>query len=211
MIISRDNIYDEINNYLVENSRIYFSQLNINGLSDFHEYSVMPELYKYLEFEPFKTINESELYLKKLFKRMKKSNHKSNYWFIHLKNKKIIGTIALLRNIYNSNDMKEIFKDNSIINFDKSGELGNGLSPAFWRQGLMSEAMKSLIDFSFKSLDLDFLWCKTRIDNIPNIKLMEKLGFEKLNIIKSFYKNNLGDIHDAQILCKRNSLRQINK
>lgn len=201
---SETKIYEDINNYLVRDSRIYFSQINLDGILDFHEYSVMPELYKYLEFEPPKKIEESKLYLEKLLLRIKESDYKSMYWFINLKeNHKIIGTLCLLRNTKSINlNVKNSLCNDKTTDFNKLGEVGKGLSPAYWGKGLMSEAMKPYLEFSSKSLNLDMLWSITRVDNLPNIKLMERFGFKKKCIIKNFYKNYKGEIHDGQILEK---------
>ena len=70
------------------------------------------------------------------------------YWFIKLKeNNKIIGTLGLLRNTKNINlNIKKFLCNDQITDFNKLGEVGKGLSPAYWGKGLMSEAMKPYLN-----------------------------------------------------------------
>ena len=56
----------KLNPIIISSERISLEPISIAGLSDFHEYSVYPELYKYLEFSPFQSLKESETYLQKL-------------------------------------------------------------------------------------------------------------------------------------------------
>jgi len=196
-----------INTFLKPDSRIFFSKLSMKGLVDFNEYSLMEELYKYLEFSPFRGINDSRLYLEKLLLRVKSGEGSVHYWFIHLRsNSKIIGTLGLTGGTYskNLNYLHNNFKSLGYIDKMKSGEVGKGLSPAYWRNGYMLEAMRAYLDFAFKHLKYNSLWSFTRSDNVPNIKLMEKLSFVKIATAKDFYKTYDGKLYDANILVLNN-------
>ena len=196
-----------INDFLKPDSRIFFSKLSMKGLKDFNEYSLIEELYKYLEFPPFRGIDDSRMYLEKLLLRIKLGKGSVHYWFIHLKsNSKIIGTLGLTGGDYSKNlkFLQNNFKSFSAIDLVKSGEVGKGLSPAYWGNGYMLEAMTAYLDFAFQHLSYKSLWSFTRSDNVPNIKLMEKLNFVKTAIAKDYYKKYDGKLYDAQILVLKN-------
>lgn len=67
------------------------------------------------------------------------------------------------------------------------GELGCWIGIPFWGQGLMFEAMKTLIDYAFKSLHLKKLHCSYFEGNEKSKRLQEKCGFQyKYSQIKEY-------------------------
>ncbi|WP_298289109.1 GNAT family N-acetyltransferase [uncultured Lutibacter sp.] len=87
---------------------------------------------------------------------------KSISWGITLRNtKKIIGTICLWNFSQKNN----------------SAEVGYDLIPKYQNKGIMSEALKMIIDFGFKTLKLDTIEAFTHYENEKSIKLLEKNGF----------------------------------
>jgi len=112
--------------------------------------------------ESRKTKNTSDAikYIKELNEYIE--NNKSIAWGITLKdNPKIIGTICLWN-----------FSQNN-----KTAEVGYDLDPKFHRKGIMSEALKMIIDFGFKELKLDKIEAFTHIENENSKRLLEKNGF----------------------------------
>ena len=100
---------------MISKGNISLVEISLEGLNDFHEYSVKPQLYEYLEFDAFESIEESKSYLLKLIARSEGSS--GNYFFIKLNDiDKIVGSIGY--SDFNS--------------FRKSAEIGYGLSPDFW-------------------------------------------------------------------------------
>jgi len=88
--------------------------------------------------------------------------NKSFSWGITLINdSKIIGTICLWN-----------FSQNS-----KTAEVGYDLDPKFQRKGIMSEALKMIIDFGFKELKLDKIEAFTHKENESSKILLKKNGF----------------------------------
>ncbi len=77
------------------------------------------------------------------------------------------------------------------------GELAVKLLPSFWNHGYMTEAMTAVLDFSFSSLKLNSIEANIDPENGASLKLFEKLGFERIGLIKehSFcpYRNHFTD------------------
>lgn len=62
---------------------------------------------------------------------------------------------------------------------NESGELGCVLLPKFQGKGFMTLAMELAIDFGLKNMELKRIWSATSKDNLPAIKLLERLNFLK--------------------------------
>ncbi len=99
-------------------------------------------------------------------------------WGITLKNNpEVIGTICLWN-----------FSKNN-----KTAEVGYNLNPTYQKKGIMSEALKMIIDYGFKELKLHKIEAFTHTENERSKKLLENNGFllnksrkdidNKLNII----------------------------
>ena len=67
-------------------------------------------------------------------------------------------------------------------------DLGFAVLPKYENMGYGFESAKKLINISFKEFSLDSLSAITTKDNISSIKLIEKLGFQFIKIIKLPYK-----------------------
>ena len=59
----------------------------------------------------------------------------------------------------------------------KNAELGYWLAELFWGQGIMSVAIKQLIDFTFETLDVDRIFARPFGTNIGSHRVLEKNGF----------------------------------
>lgn len=57
-------------------------------------------------------------------------------------------------------------------------QMGYDLSRYYWRQGIMYEAVSSIINFGFNFLDLNRIEALVEPANIPSSGLLKKLGFK---------------------------------
>ena len=84
------------------------------------------------------------------------------YWTITEKNSpEMIGSICLWN----------LSKDR------KTAEVGYDLSPKFQGKGIMNESLRSILEFGFKNLNLDFIEAYTQKNNESSKKLLERNGF----------------------------------
>ena len=98
------------------------------------------------------------------------------YWAITKKgNENVIGTICLWN----------FSEGNSIA------EIGYDLHPTYFKKGIMSEAMTSVIDFGFSTLHLKSIEAFTHRENISSINLLKRHHFilENNRIDRGFPKN----------------------
>jgi len=59
----------------------------------------------------------------------------------------------------------------------KTAEVGYNLEPEFQGQGIMSEALKAVLDFGFNQRDFKTIEAYTDYRNIPSKKLLKQHGF----------------------------------
>jgi ribosomal-protein-alanine N-acetyltransferase len=77
-------------------------------------------------------------------------------------------------------------------------EICYDLARSHWRQGIMTEAMQSVMDYCFQELKLARLEAITIATNQASIGLLNKLGFTHEGTLKkSRYFN--GDYHDVEL------------
>jgi len=78
-----------------------------------------------------------------------------------------------------------------------SAEVGYELASSSWRQGIMTEALRTILQFGFETIGLQFVVAQVMLDNIASKNLLEKLGFQSQGILKQhgFWK---GKHHDLE-------------
>lgn len=79
-----------------------------------------------------------------------------------------------------------------------SAELGYWLTEDYWRKGIMSEGLDSLINFAFNKLKLNRLVIPAYVPNVGSNRLAEKLGFKLEGVHREAAKpESSGKIHDV--------------
>ncbi|WP_025144410.1 GNAT family N-acetyltransferase [Pedobacter jeongneungensis] len=110
---------------------------------------------------PFTTIDQAVSYINMIDGVINKNE--SIFWAISYKSTTaLIGTICLW-------------------NFDipnATVELGYELLEAFRGKGIMAEAMVSVIGYAFDEMGVEKIIACPSVENLPSVKLLEKMGFE---------------------------------
>lgn len=78
----------------------------------------------------------------------------------------------------------------------KKAEIGYELNRKHWGMGLMTEALKSVIEFVFTQTDINRIEAFVEIPNTASQRLLDKIGFTKEGILRSYEmcRGNLIDI-----------------
>jgi ribosomal-protein-alanine N-acetyltransferase len=166
-------------------SYVILEPVHLDVLTDFHEYSLRPEIYEHLEFPPFRSLEDSRRYLEKLLKRS--SAPDAQYWFIRLADEeKIVGSIGL----------------HSLDDRRSTVEIGYGISPDYWGRGVFTAACMILLKHVFVDLGLHRLVARTAANNVASIGGLEKLHFRREGIMRDFYRTYDGRFFDALLMSR---------
>ncbi len=76
------------------------------------------------------------------------------------------------------------------------GNLGYTINPGFQKHGYATEAVKALIEFGFKDLNLKVIWATCDNENIASYRVMEKLGMKPVGLLKK-HKEFKGRCRDS--------------
>ena len=143
--------------------RLTLRQLSINDQQDIFALRSDPEINKYLDREPSKTVEDVINFINKITDNIKNNN--SIYWVITLtKTETFVGTICLF----------------NFSNEKNSCEIGYELMTSFQGQGIMKEAIELVIDYVFQALKFQNIVAFTHRNNQRSTKLLTKCNFIKL-------------------------------
>lgn len=72
----------------------------------------------------------------------------------------------------------------------KNAELGYWLAEPYWGKGIITAAIKEMVDFGFKNFDISRIFARPFGTNIGSQKVLEKAGFIlEATFEKTLYKN----------------------
>lgn len=138
----------------------------------YYNLSIINKTESYITNTPFNNLKEAKIHLIKMYFTKTAKKLAKGYAVIDLKTNKMIGIVEL--HSYNINT--------------HSASLGYILNKNYWNQGIMSKAVKIIVNLAFKKFNYFSLLAKTVKDNIASIKILEKLNFQLVQIKE---KNNI--------------------
>ncbi len=119
-----------------------------------------PEVNKYIGRPNEFSLQECFAFIKKI--RQANAEGRSFYWAICPQpENKLVGTIC----VWNFSEDK------------KEAEIGFEILPEWQGKGLVSEAVREVIDHCFSNSSLERLWGATSPENLASIRVLEKFGF----------------------------------
>ncbi|MBH8555461.1 GNAT family N-acetyltransferase [Nostocaceae cyanobacterium CENA357] len=140
------------------------------------------EVTKYHDLETATHIEQAQFLIERRAERFK--NQQGIRWGIATKeNNVIIGSCG-----YSIKSIKNCFQ----------AEIGYELAREYWRKGLMTEALRAIIQWGFQQLDLNRIEAFVMLENTASIKLLGNLGFVEEGLLREygFWK---GKFHDLKI------------
>ncbi len=84
---------------------------------------------------------------------------------------------------------------------DTEAEIGYWLGVPFWGQGLIPEAVRELIRYSFDVLKLEKLWCAYFDGNDKSRRVQEKCGFQYHHTNENVHWTLTDEIRTEHITC----------
>lgn len=161
---------------IIKTKNLLLRRITHNDTYDIFQLRKDPRMNEYTDSRLDESQEETEVYINKMNKGIDEG--KWIIWAIeHRQSKKVIGSIS----IWN-------------INLEqKSAELGYGIAPDYQNKGLMKEALISVVNYGFNSMNLSALEAYTEEKNIKSIKLLERCKFIEVNRVddEGYYSNRI--------------------
>ncbi len=66
-------------------------------------------------------------------------------------------------------------------------EIGYDLSPGYWGQGYMAEALRVVIQHGFEGMGLNRIEALVYVENEPSVRLLRRLGFEQEGMLRDYF------------------------
>lgn len=154
----------KINGRVIETNRLRLREFKDSDLDDFYEYASIPGVGEMAGWKHHENKEESKVILDYIIKG------EETFAICDKKTNKVIGNLAI----------KTLELEDNSTNFNnyKGRNIGAVLSKDYWNMGLMTEALKAVIDYLFDEINLDFLTAGYFDNNIPSKKMQEKCGFK---------------------------------
>lgn len=162
----------------IKTDRLILRKMKKSDAADMYSYARLPEVTRYLLWDPHPDIRHTARYLSYIQNRYYIGEFYD--WAVTLRESgKMIGTCG-----FTSFDLA-----------DNSAEIGYVLNPDYWGCGYAPEAVRAVIKFGFLKMNFHRIEAKFMADNARSLRVAEKAGmsFEGIRrdsmIIKGKYEN----------------------
>lgn len=165
----------------IETQRLILRRFCENDVEDaFENWSNDPEVTRHLTWKPNKNAEETREIVTQWIENYKKPDY--YLWAITLKDDgKAIGSIEIRNSEH-----------------DRCGEIGYCLSRRFWSKGIMTEALKAVIDFGF-SVGYERIQATHHTENPASGRVMQKAGMVHEGTLRKFGLRNDGTLADCEM------------
>lgn len=175
----------DISNAVIETERLLLRPWNKGDLQDFYEYASVPGVGEMAGWKHHESIDKSEEILNLFIEG------KSTFALQYKENNKVIGSLGL--------HGSWACEDENYAHL-KLKEIGYVLSKDYWGQGLMTEAVKAVIDYCFKELGFEALAICHYLENEKSKRVIEKCGFQFVKNDKHYSKSLEKEFDDVQYI-----------
>lgn len=59
-----------------------------------------------------------------------------------------------------------------------AAEVGYELASQFWQQGIMTEALRAILQYGFETIKIEYVIAQVMLENTASQRLLQKLGFQ---------------------------------
>lgn len=154
----------KINGIKIETERLILRAFEQSDLDDFFEYASVKGVGERAGWKHHESKEESQQILNSFI------IHDKTFAIVLKENSKVIGSLGV-----EEYGMEEALTE--FLEF-KGREIGYVLSKDYWGKGIMTEAVKAIINYLFNELNLDFLTCGYYDFNYQSKRVQEKCGFK---------------------------------
>jgi ribosomal-protein-alanine N-acetyltransferase len=166
----------------LETERLILRELHTEDAPDVYEIFANPEVTKFYDVSLMRKTSEAEKLILWWARRYKRKL--AIRWGITLKNSaQVIGTCGF----------SELDLDNRLA------EIGYDLGYAYWGKGVMTEAVRAMVNFGFTSaLQINRIETWVTIQNTRSVRILEKIGMNREGTLRQrqFW---MGEFYDVDM------------
>ena len=156
----------------LETPRLVIRRMTMADAGDIYEYGRDPEVSRHVLWDAYQSLGEAKAYVKYVQRQYRLNEPAS--WGIELKaTGRIVGTIGFMW----------IQRDNA------AAEVGYSLARGLWNRGLMTEALRAVIDFGFRGLNLNRIEAQHESENPASGAVMRKCGMQREGTLRQRLMN----------------------
>ena len=161
--------------------RLLLRRMTMKDAQDVFEYSCDPEVARHVLWSAQKHISEAKDYIRYMTKRYR-DDLPSSWGIIDKASGRLVGTIGYMA----------FSEENASV------EVGYSLARWLWGKGLMTEALRAVIDYTFDAMDVNRIEAQHEIDNPSSGRVMEKCGMVKEGVLRQRLYNK-GEFKDVAL------------
>lgn len=167
----------------IETDRLILRRFRVSDAEDMYSnWAKDPIVSKFLSWQPHKKINETKKLLRKWNRAYR--NRKVYNWAIELKEiGQVIGSISVVKDKVNWYNGKKAIVEK---------EIGYSIGRNWWGKGIVTEALKAVIDFLFTNTDTTRITAKHNTQNPASGKVMQKADMHYEGTLREFSTSNYG-------------------
>ncbi len=169
----------------LETERLTLRKVTLDDAPDVYAYARDPAVSRYTTWDPHESVNDTIEFLKNTLECYE--NSEPSAWGIELKETgHIIGMLGFMGHRANVH----------------TAAVGYVLSRDYWNRGLMTEALRAVIGFSFERLRVMRFEAHCLVENNASRRVMEKTGMTFEGTLRSamYFKHRYWDVHVLSIL-----------
>ena len=169
----------------LETERLILRKLTLDDLEDVYAYSSDEKVTRFLRWGPHTAVGQTESYIREVQQEYQEG--RDGPWGIeHRASSRVVGAIHLM----------------DIRVRHRRAEIGFLLSKAYWRRGLMVEALQRVLKYAFEDVGLNRIGAFCLADNLAGMRVLEKAGMLKEGMLReyAFQKGALWDFYVYSIL-----------
>ena len=147
--------------------RLRLRRLCLEDARDVFAYARDPQMTPFVFWEPHRSLDDTREFLERTLKGY--AGGAPPTWGIqHLKHGVIIGACA--------------YHEVSFLN--ERAEIGYALARKYWGLGLMTEAVRVMLDYGFNNLQLNRIEARCDVENIASWRVMEKVDMKFEGVLR---------------------------
>ncbi|NHN31815.1 GNAT family N-acetyltransferase [Paenibacillus agricola] len=158
----------------IQTERLSLRQITADDSEDLYNFYRDPNFFQYLDWEGPSSVKESTLLIDSWNQYFE--GKKLIPWGISsLKDSRLIGTIMLMPT---RGTFEDVPRYPLTISYDLQKDL--------WNNGIMTEALKAVLDFSKENIGHHRIQAEVLSENAASLKILKKLGFQEEGLLKHY-------------------------